>query len=41
MANQITGASSRRAGQSDGFCSHNAVVARAGALPPAVAQFYP
>jgi len=38
--NQITGANSRCAGQSDGCWSHNAVVAGASAMPAAVAQFW-
>ena len=38
-ANQITGANSHCAGQSDGCSSRNAVVAGATALPAAVAQF--
>jgi len=38
--NQITGANSRCAGQLDGCWSYNAVVAGAGTLPAAVAQFY-
>jgi hypothetical protein len=38
--NQITGANSRHAGQSDGSWSYNAVVSGASTLPAAVAQFY-
>jgi hypothetical protein len=38
--NQITGANSRCAGQSDGCWSYDVVVADASALPAAVAQFH-
>jgi len=40
MPNQITGANSRRAVQSDGYQSHDAVIVGASALPAAVAQFH-